>query len=153
MSTFEYLIYAPEKYLGLWLGSFIMTFFYLCNCLNSATTSTGFLKIQTGSAYSRFNPLFWINATAFLICVLLWIIVVWVKRNPGIVDNRRDSFERTLEAAVANYGDPPAHLYCRTTLCQKPMRSKYCTSSGVVIARFDHYCMWLCNAIGTGNHR
>ena len=153
MSTFETFVYAPEKYLGLWLGSFTMTFFYLSNLLNSATTPDGFLEIQTGSAYSKFNSLFWINASAFVVCVLLWLFVVWIKRNPGVVDNRRDCFEKVLEAAVVNYGDPPAHLYCRTTLCQKPMRSKYCTSSGVVIARFDHYCMWLCNAIGNGNHR
>lgn len=153
MSTFEYIIYAPEKYLGLWLGSFTMTFFYLCNCINSATVATGFLEIQTGSAYSKFQALFWINATFFLICVVLWVFIVWLKRNPGIVQNRKDSFEKTLEAAVTNYGDPPSHLYCRTTLCQKPIRSKYCTSSGVVIARFDHYCVWLCNAVGTGNHR
>ena len=43
--------------------------------------------------------------------------------------------------------------YCRSTLVRKPIRSKYCTGSGFVVARMDHYCVWLNNSVGYGNHR
>ena len=60
--------------------------------------------------------------------------------------------------------------FCRTTLVKKPIRyfiliyafnlliyidirSKYCTGSGFVVARMDHYCVWLNNCVGYGNHR
>lgn len=32
------------------------------------------------------------------------------------------------------------------------LRSKYCAHLGFVIARFDHYCIWLNNSIGFRNH-
>ena len=32
-------------------------------------------------------------------------------------------------------------------------RSKYCTQTGLVIARMDHYCVWLGNSVGFRNHR
>ena len=33
------------------------------------------------------------------------------------------------------------------------LRSKYCAQTGFVIARMDHYCVWLNNSVGFGNHR
>ena len=33
------------------------------------------------------------------------------------------------------------------------VRSKYCASTGLVIARMDHFCVWLNHSIGYGNHR
>ena len=38
-------------------------------------------------------------------------------------------------------------------VCMYVCRSKYCTHLGFVVARFDHYCIWLNNSIGFGNHR
>lgn len=32
-------------------------------------------------------------------------------------------------------------------------RSKYCTRTGCVVARFDHQCLWLNTTIGHNNHR
>lgn len=48
---------------------------------------------------------------------------------------------------------PDSDTFCRTTLVRKPIRSKYCTGSGFVVARMDHYCVWLNNSVGYGNHR
>lgn len=48
---------------------------------------------------------------------------------------------------------PPSDVYCRTSLVHKPLRSKFCQHSGFVVARMDHYCVWLNNAVGYGNHR
>ena len=32
-------------------------------------------------------------------------------------------------------------------------RAKYCTRTGCVVARMDHYCVWLNATVGYGNHR
>jgi palmitoyltransferase len=50
-------------------------------------------------------------------------------------------------------GQPPIRYCCPTTLVVKPIRSKYCANSGFVVARMDHYCVWLNNTIGYKNHR
>lgn len=42
---------------------------------------------------------------------------------------------------------------CKTCGTVKPARSKHCSLSNVCVARFDHYCIWLNNAVGVGNHR
>eukprot|EP01060_Flectonema_neradi_P014126 TRINITY_DN20844_c0_g2_i1.p1 TRINITY_DN20844_c0_g2~~TRINITY_DN20844_c0_g2_i1.p1 ORF type:complete len:688 (+),score=85.45 TRINITY_DN20844_c0_g2_i1:1488-3551(+) len=34
---------------------------------------------------------------------------------------------------------------------KKPLRSKYCSTTNKLVHRFDHYCVWTCNAIGGGN--
>lgn len=43
--------------------------------------------------------------------------------------------------------------YCQTTMTMKPLRSKYCQKTGAVVARMDHYCVWLKLTIGFKNHR
>lgn len=48
---------------------------------------------------------------------------------------------------------PSSRLYCHTTFVKKPIRSKYCSQSCLVIARFDHFCVWLNQSIGYNNHR
>jgi hypothetical protein len=50
-------------------------------------------------------------------------------------------------------GPPQAHWYCPTTLVKKPIRSKFCTLTGCVVARMDHQCVWLNMTIGYANHR
>lgn len=73
---------------------------------------------------------------------------------PGLVDTREKDFSAILDQSLQlGGGAPDASLYCRTSMVRKPVRSKYCSTSGFVVARFDHYCMWLNTAIGYGNHR
>jgi len=50
-------------------------------------------------------------------------------------------------------GPPSASHFCPTTLVRKPLRSKYCTRTGAVVARFDHQCYWLNVTVGHNNHR
>ena len=35
---------------------------------------------------------------------------------------------------------PPEPAYCRSSLVRRPLRAKYCATSGFVVFRFDHYC-------------
>jgi palmitoyltransferase len=53
---------------------------------------------------------------------------------------------------------PDGHLFPRYTDCStccrlKPGRSKHCTATGGCVARFDHWCIWLNNAVGLMNTR
>lgn len=49
--------------------------------------------------------------------------------------------------------EPTLDRLCMTTWVMKGLRTKYCKETGACIEEFDHYCVWLNNAIGKGNHR
>lgn len=42
---------------------------------------------------------------------------------------------------------------CTSSLIKRPLRSKYCGTSKRLVAKFDHYCPWVDNAVGAGNHK
>lgn len=42
---------------------------------------------------------------------------------------------------------------CTSSLIKRPLRSKYCGTSKRLVAKFDHYCPWVNNAVGAGNHK
>lgn len=44
-------------------------------------------------------------------------------------------------------------MECRTCRLPKPARSKHCSVSGHCVLLFDHYCVWLNNAVGYYNYR
>eukprot|EP01035_Chromulina_nebulosa_P019949 gene19949-25915_t len=81
------------------------------------------------------------------------IILFWLFKDPGVIDTRQFDFNEIMEQSYRIGGAPPSSQVCRTTLIKKPLRSKYCSQLGVVIARMDHHCVWLNNSIGYKNHR
>lgn len=58
-----------------------------------------------------------------------------------------------MDRSLLCQGPPPSRFSCRTTMVMKPIRSKYDASTGLLIARMDHYCIWLNCTIGFKNHR
>ena len=42
---------------------------------------------------------------------------------------------------------------CTEFMVKRPLRSKYDRFSKKLIAKFDHYCPWVNNAIGSLNHK
>jgi ankyrin repeat protein len=50
-------------------------------------------------------------------------------------------------------GEFDTRHFCFVTYVRKPLRSKFCRQSKRVVARFDHFCPWVWNAIGVRNHR
>lgn len=49
------------------------------------------------------------------------------------------------------FPEPPQH--CSTCIQLKPGRSKHCNATKACVARFDHWCIWINNAVGLLNTR
>jgi len=49
------------------------------------------------------------------------------------------------------FPEPPQH--CSTCIQLKPGRSKHCNATKACVARFDHWCIWINNAVGLYNTR
>ncbi|CAI5715227.1 unnamed protein product [Hyaloperonospora brassicae] len=47
---------------------------------------------------------------------------------------------------------PSATKLCLTCLHKRPLRGKHCAELNMCIAKFDHYCPFVVNAIGAQNH-
>lgn len=114
--------------------------------------------------------LFWIVVSLTGISIITWLKLVLFQGNPGMVNSRFRHYEevvtlildilacltliyQVLAQSLHAQGPPLQNIYCKTTLVKKPLRSKYCTRMGYVVARMDHYCIWLNLTIGYNNHR
>jgi len=88
-------------------------------------------------------------AGAVAFCLYLWWLACTV--SPGIIT------AENLDDYAYNYM-PEKYLYpagrvCPTAKFVKPARSKYCRLMGAHVARFDHFCPWLNQAVGMENYR
>ncbi|DBA00802.1 TPA: hypothetical protein N0F65_004707 [Lagenidium giganteum] len=54
--------------------------------------------------------------------------------------------------ALVEVKSPIATKLCLTCLHRRPLRSKHCAEMNVCVARFDHYCPFVVNAVGAENH-
>jgi len=182
LNALQRLLAEPERQLGFYVGSFAGIVFYWSSCLSlflsrqtwevavsagySAKTrgASGFALVSSpnplgiggisSGEYGRGDVALFLATGIFLFLSLLsWVKIAWLDKDPGIIDTRKNDFEDILNEALVLGTSPPSSLYCRTTLVRKPLRSKYCTNTGCVIARMDHYCIWLNNSIGYRNHR
>ncbi len=66
--------------------------------------------------------------------------------------------ESNLDAHLALYPPdgvifPSRPRHCSTCLHLKPGRSKHCNATKACVARFDHWCIWINNAVGLYNTR
>ena len=85
--------------------------------------------------------------------ILSWCLLVYVYRDPGCVYANRNQTYTELLSEVAQGSEPDARNWCKTTLVKKPLRAKFDAPTGLLVARHDHYCIWLDTAVGYGNHR
>ncbi len=107
------------------------------------------------------------NPTFFhsLMVLLDWIFLIsyfkaWLS-NPGAVKAFKN--EKDQRTMICNYLAETHHLekinllthfrLCETCFCIRDFRTKHCRVSGVCVHDFDHYCPWIGNAVGRGNHR
>ncbi|KAK3256916.1 hypothetical protein CYMTET_33975, partial [Cymbomonas tetramitiformis] len=78
-------------------------------------------------------------------------------RDPGFVCSSHDTSSATPGGDVSHLDDPLLwgghwHNLCQKCKKVRPLRSKYCHVSKRCVARFDHYCPWIGNAVGERNH-
>jgi len=87
-------------------------------------------------------------------------IFFWVALgNPGMLPNRPkgrsgvEELQIALDTDTSDSKNPDISRLCYTSWNLKGLRTKYCTATGGCVEEFDHYCVWLNNSIGKGNHR
>jgi len=81
-------------------------------------------------------------------------VLVFVFRDPGVCYSDRNLTYTDLLDEVAKTGsEPDPRKWCTTSLVRKPVRAKFDAPTGLLVARHDHYCIWLDTAVGFGNHR
>lgn len=173
LSLWSKFVCAQEKYVGIYLGVFCAFALYFFASIDfglnysrenntsfdvnslwmSSNEGTTFFRLGGISGYRDDADLFWLAFLLMLISLALWLLLVLNVLDPGIIDTRITDFDEIMTESFRVAGIPPHQQYCRTTLVKKPMRSKYCTKRCFVIARMDHFCIWLNNSIGFGNHR
>lgn len=144
------MLLAREKYLGLWLGTMAAVGAMLLCCVSVLDDSLGIMGVASASHDSS---LFLAVFVLYFCCLLLWWSLCFLQPDPGAVDTRMRDFDEVMAESAKCGGAPPQHLYCPTTLMKKPTRAKYCASTGLLVARMDHHCVWLNNSVGFGNHR
>ncbi|KAI9988878.1 hypothetical protein PInf_022467 [Phytophthora infestans] len=71
--------------------------------------------------------------------------------DPGEVFTSYDEKLRNIRHLVESKL-PSATKLCLTCLHKRPLRGKHCAETNSCIARFDHYCPFVVNAIGARNH-
>jgi hypothetical protein len=144
---------APEKYLGFWIGSMsVAILYFVCNIVKEVY-HTNSLQLRGLNAIDNDSHLFWISVFFLVLVLAIHTYVVWISPDPGMIQTRESDFDAAMrDSMTAGGATPSSDSYCRTTLVKKPIRSKFCVGSGFVVARMDHYCVWLNNCVGHGNH-
>ena len=151
-----------KKYGGYVTRGFSRVTNYICNERNPLL-QIFYLGVVLGAygtivvhAYPRLPCYFlpsWHKYTAFAAVVFcLWTWWKACTTNPGLITAGNVSlYERNYPFDNWLYleGRPP----CRTTGLFRPPRSKFCKFMGANVARFDHFCPWLNNAVGQENYR
>eukprot|EP01034_Spumella_vulgaris_P021517 gene21517-27552_t len=166
--TRQDLLSCPEKGLGMWLGSVTVYVVYLISCLFWAEYGAGKRFAVSDSTTVRLHDplglggvdgevddtyLFWTILSMLVLAAAVWLKLAWLDTDPGIIDTRDENHDEVMTQSLMTSGCPATDKYCRTTLVRKPMRSKYCARTGCVVARMDHYCVWLNISVGHRNHR
>lgn len=159
-NTMQRIASASEKYSGFWFGCVCMFLTHWIRLLVKDEKSNEFPL--AGSTLLHDDTLKHELYAAFALTALtivFWSGVLIFNKDPGIVKTRRDDFEKVMQDALLHLdneeapGIPDQRKFCRTTLVRKPLRSKFCAQSGYVVARMDHWCVWMNSTIGFNNHR
>jgi len=96
----------------------------------------------------------WLSTLIYIICtpLLHYVFYKTVTADPGYIPTDRNvQYSSIIELAENEKLD--SSTLCTSSLIKRPLRSKYCGTSKKLVARFDHYCPWVNNAVGFGNHK
>ena len=74
--------------------------------------------------------------------------------DPGCIPGEKDNTKIKLTIEQLIYERKfDASNFCIYTMIRKPLRSKFDRTRMMNVARFDHYCPWVCNQVGVRNHK
>lgn len=126
--------YLPGIFIGV---AFMDYFLYLCRILPYLFHSSPIVCV----------------VTSVLIATLPYLYLKCVFMDPGFIlqgsvaDRLRD-INRLIDLGMYD-----SRYFCVHTYVPMPVRSCYDHFTELVVARFDHYCPWVYNAVGVRNHR
>jgi palmitoyltransferase len=100
-----------------------------------------------------------VHNVAFLVAfgTLVWSLRLTTSTDTSVSSSsatQEERLKRIVELAreAKLEGEQGGLDICPTTLLPLPARGKYCVEQGAVVARFDHYCPFVNNAVGRKNH-
>eukprot|EP00744_Colponema_vietnamica_P015002 GILI01021012.1.p1 GENE.GILI01021012.1~~GILI01021012.1.p1 ORF type:complete len:690 (+),score=115.35 GILI01021012.1:189-2072(+) len=88
-------------------------------------------------------------ATLF-VGLAMYAYIKAILADPGCVQSTAE--QRKAFYAVCHRASE-REQFDQTAMVRKPLRSKHCSKTHQSVKRFDHYCVWTGNAVGSGNHR
>lgn len=68
-------------------------------------------------------------------------------RDPGIC------LDKEIPSSVVGTDRADQYRYCDRCQCWQPPDGMHCVESGVCVAGYDHYCVWMGTCIGKNNYR
>ncbi|ESN99640.1 hypothetical protein HELRODRAFT_142511, partial [Helobdella robusta] len=125
---------------------FQLLYLMLVSTFHSAIIYDGLAILRLHDPHSYHLPI------PLIICsinVLTFLIASY--SNPGIITQKNVKYHLSFykfDSVIFRRGD-----VCSTCKFMKPARSKHCKITDRCIYKFDHYCVWIGNAIGGNNHR
>ncbi|KAL6079398.1 Palmitoyltransferase zdhhc13 [Balamuthia mandrillaris] len=89
----------------------------------------------------------------FILVSFAWcgLYIYLIRSDPGFIPKSENGVERFYQMLTSDMEPPP--VLCSTCLLPRPLRSKHCKGVDRCVARMDHWCVWLNNAVGLNNHR
>ncbi|OQR81724.1 palmitoyltransferase ZDHHC17-like [Thraustotheca clavata] len=119
--------------LGVNVGStFWLSLVFLCVLMDRVSVTTSMILL----------------ALAFGIPICLYVTAV---RDPGFIPTSYEERVQNIRALV-DMKSPSDIKLCTTCLQRRPLRSKHDAELNMCVARFDHYCPFVANAVGANNH-
>ena len=93
-----------------------------------------------------------IKVRDFYLRIFIVIFPLVMHSDPGIVPINKENQNSTI-IELCEKDEMDSTTICTESMMKRPLRSKYDRFSKKLIAKFDHYCPWVNNAVGAGNHK
>lgn len=91
------------------------------------------------------------TVAALSILAMVYCLYMTATSNPGVVATLYHEKLHNIRTLVESKR-PSATKLCLTCLHRRPLRAKHCAELNACIAKFDHYCPFVNNAVGAENH-
>ncbi|CAK4083768.1 unnamed protein product [Aphanomyces euteiches] len=87
----------------------------------------------------------------FFLVGILGCLYFTTTRDPGFIPTSYEERRRNIRELV-DMKSPSDVKLCTTCIQRRPLRSKHDAELNACIARFDHFCPFVANAVGANNH-